>query len=140
MPAAPHTVSVAYQQIPQGTGLDFHTVTPCRLHDTRLSSPLISQGIRFFQIAGACGIPSSAVAVSLNLTVTQPTGGGHLLLWPADLTEPVVSMINFSPGRTRANNTILLLATDGLGDLAAKAFVTGGGSVHLLIDVNGYFE
>jgi hypothetical protein len=48
------------------------------------------------------------------------------------------STINFNTGQTRANNAIVLLATDGTGGLAA----TNGsnGTVHLILDVAGYFQ
>jgi hypothetical protein len=52
----------------------------------------------------------------------------------------MTSVINFSTGQTRANNAIVGLATDGEGDLAARAFVGGGGTVHLVLDVDGYFQ
>jgi hypothetical protein len=52
---------------------------------------------------------------------------------------PTASTLNFAPGQTRANNAVLLLGnTDGV--LTGDAFVTGVGTVQLLIDVNGYFE
>jgi hypothetical protein len=53
---------------------------------------------------------------------------------------PATSSINFSAGGTRANNAITTLAADGSGNLVAFAFATGNGSVHLILDVNGYFE
>jgi len=53
---------------------------------------------------------------------------------------PAVSTINFSAGQTRANNAIATLAADGSGYLIAFAVVAGGGSVDLILDVNGYFQ
>ena len=52
------------------------------------------------------------------------------------LTES--SAINFSPGQTRANNAVVMLATDDTGGLAA----TNGsnGTVHIILDVSGYFQ
>jgi hypothetical protein len=76
----------------------------------------------------------------VNLTVVGSTGSGHVTLWPADLAKPGASSINFSAGQIRANNAILPLSTDGIGDIAAESFILGGGTVHLLIDVNGYFQ
>jgi hypothetical protein len=129
---------------PGGSPLSFYTVTPCRVADTRSGSPLVSQVARGFPIAVAgmspCGIPGTAKAVSFNVTVLGATGSGHLSLWPADLGQPPTSVLNFSGGATRANNAILPLAVDGGGDLAAQALVTGGGTVHLILDVNGYFQ
>ena len=53
---------------------------------------------------------------------------------------PATSTINFSAGRTRANNAIATLAADGSGNLIAFGFVAGNGSVDLILDVNGYFQ
>lgn len=120
--------------------LDFYTLQPCRALDTRTGPPLMSQEIRVIQLVGKCGIPDSAQAVSVNVTVVGPTAAGHVGLWRADLSEPLSSVINLSAGRVRANNAILAISRDGQGSIAAKASVLGSGSVHLLIDVNGYFE
>jgi hypothetical protein len=125
-----------------GCFTSFHTVFPCRLVDTRTMNPpaLSSASRRIVQVATLCGIPSTAKAVSVNLTVVGATGLGYLQAWPADLPQPSTSVLNFSAGQTRANNAILPLSTDGPGALAAQALVLGGGTVHLVIDVNGYFE
>jgi len=125
--------------------LAFHTVTPCRVVDTRdadgpLGGPALQPGaVRVFVVTGLCGVPSTAQALSVNVTVTQPTAAGYLRLLPNNQsTQPLVSSINFALGQTRANNAIALLASDGSGGLQ----VTNGaaGSVHFILDVNGYFE
>lgn len=85
-----------------------------------------------------CTIPSGATSASVNLTVTEPTGGGHLTVYPADETQPLVSNVNFTAGQTRANNAVLRLATNGSG--AVKVFNGSGGTVHVVLDVNGFFE
>ena len=121
------------------------TLPPCRLVDTRLTSgvpygapPLSSGGYRDFAVHGACSIPASATAVSVNITVTSPSGSGFLRFSP-DCQMPNASIVNFRPGQTRANNAIL--GIDGAsGILTANAFIDAGGSVQLLIDVNGYFQ
>jgi hypothetical protein len=118
----------------------FYTVTPCRAVDTRSGSPLSSGVPRMLSIAGTCGVPASAKAVALNLAVVSPTGSGNVVLWPANLPKPPTSTINFTAGQTRANNGVLALATDGSGVLAADGFVTGAGTVHLIVDVTGYFQ
>ncbi|MFL6291875.1 MAG: InlB B-repeat-containing protein, partial [Thermoanaerobaculia bacterium] len=41
-------------------GLDFFTVTPCRVIDTRLGAPLSSGVPLIIDVAGACGIPAMA--------------------------------------------------------------------------------
>lgn len=126
-------------------GLDFHTLVPCRLFDTRTSGtkqPLQSGGTgRQFLISGECGIPLTARAISVNLTVLDAMGNGNVALFPGDVEAPSVSNINFSPGLTRANNAIVALARNGSGEIIARAFVNAlNGTVHLILDVNGYFE
>jgi len=46
--------------------------------------------------------------------------------------------MNFRTGQIRANNAMLLLATDGTGKIGVKN--DAAGSVHLVVDVNGYFK
>jgi hypothetical protein len=127
-------------------GLAFHTVTPCRMVDTRnadgpLGGPALQpDGARVFVLTGLCGVPTTAKTLSVNLTVTQPTALGYLSLLPGDdkLVMPGTSAINFAGGQTRANNATPRLAYDGSGSI--KVINGGSGSVHFILDVNGYFE
>jgi predicted outer membrane repeat protein len=129
--------------LPVARTMSFHTLQPCRLVDTRrsagsLGGPALSAGTpRTFPIAGACGVPSSAWAVSLNVTVTQPTTAGNVRLFPGGTPSPSTSSVNYAAGATRANNAIGTLGS--AGDLTALASQASG-SVHLILDVNGYFE
>jgi PKD repeat protein len=125
-------------------GKDFYTVTPCRLLDTRQGSNALGSGSSLtFAVSGlnalACGIPASARALSVNVTVVSPTGDGFVTLYPGNYPAPAASTINFGAGQTRTNNAVLPLASDGSGTLAAMPFVAGGGKVQLVVDVNGYF-
>lgn len=121
-------------------GHDFHTIDPCRIVDTRAGAPLTSGVERSFAIDGACGIPPTARALALNVTVASATGFGNVSLFPGDAVPPVSTSINFLADLTRANNAILPLARNGIGTLRARPFVAGGGQVHLVLDVSGYFE
>jgi len=119
----------------------FYTITPCRIVNTRTQNgPILTSGIeRLFTIVGQqCGIPATAKSVSVNVTVVDPTAAGHLTLYPGDQTPPATSTINFSGGQIRANNAILRLSPQGV--IGVQPSVWGSGQVHLLIDVNGYFE
>src|SRR6188508_3214395 len=52
----------------------FFSLLPCRAVDTRVTGgPLVAGTPRTFTLWNACGIPSSAAAVSINVAVTQPT-------------------------------------------------------------------
>jgi RHS repeat-associated protein len=122
-------------------GFSYFAVTPCRIFDTRTNdTPLLSGTPRVFAVTvDQCGIPLSAVAVSVNLTVVAPTGSGHITAYPGDEPRPLASTINFGPGQTRANNAIFRISVDGEGAIALHAFVQGSGQVHAILDVNGYF-
>ena len=120
--------------------MSFYTVTPCRVADTRTSSagPLLANSNRTLPITGMCGIPGSAQAVSLNVTVTEPSATGHLTIYPAYSRIPNSSAINFRPGQTRANNVIAQLGAGGT--VSIQCLQQPGGSVQVILDVNGYFE
>jgi outer membrane protein assembly factor BamB len=123
----------------------FSTVTPCRVVDTR-GGPGVPVGgpaldalvVRTLQIAGNCGVPANAKAVSINVTITQPGSDGYVTVYPPASTPPGVSTVNYSAGKTRSNNAIVAVDQDGM--LAALATQSFGTTVHLIVDVNGYFE
>jgi hypothetical protein len=118
----------------------FVTVTPCRVADTRgavgpYGGPALSAGVeRVFVVAGQCQIPSTAKAVSFNVTVVQPGAPGYVTLYPGGSPVPLASAINFRAGQTRANNAIVPLG--GGGTLA----VVSSAPTQFILDVNGYFE
>jgi hypothetical protein len=125
------------------SGLSLHTVEPCRAVDTRLPNgpsggpALAAGGLRVFPMSGRCGIPASARVLAVNVTVTEATQHGFVRLLAAGQGPIQTSTINYAPGQTRANNAIV--RTDGSG--AVEAFCgQAAGSVHLLVDVFGYFE
>jgi hypothetical protein len=92
---------------------------------------------RTFVVAGACGIPTGAVAISLNLTVTNVGAAGELVVFPSDVERPLTSSISFAAGRTRANNDILALSGSGT---SFSVFNNSLASVDFVLDVNGYFQ
>jgi hypothetical protein len=125
---------------------DFFTLTPCRLLDTRspdgpYGGPMLNaEQTRTFSAAGQCGIPPTAVALSVNVTALTPSSNGYLTLFPAHWPRPNTSVVNFSAGQTRANNALLLLS--GAPEQAFMVFpgMPSSGTVHVVVDVNGYFE
>jgi hypothetical protein len=128
--------------------LSFYTLTPCRLLDTRgpsgtiggLGGPALPPRSQRVVVAkGGCGIPADARALSVNLTVPAPAGGGFLAFFPGDAIPPAnVSAINFRPGTTRANNALVMLA--GSGSTALGVVNSTGSAIDLVIDVDGYFR
>jgi hypothetical protein len=123
---------------PPAGNLRYHTLTPCRAADTRLNGFALPAGnLRAIQLSARCGVPASARAVAVNVTVTQPSAIGDLRLYPTGGSAPLASTINFRAGQTRANNAILPVSANG--DLAVQVAMPSG-SVHVLIDVFGYFQ
>lgn len=136
------TVTGGEEPPPPDVSGSFYTVSPCRLWNTReADSPaLVSGELREIDMTGRCGIPDTAKSLSLNVTVLTPTGQGNLRFGPGGEPVPSASAINFAVGETRANNAILKLAEDASGVLRVIPFVAGGGTVDLILDVNGWFE
>jgi hypothetical protein len=119
-------------------------LTPCRVLDTRnatgaLGGPaLAANSTRNFTVTGVCGIPSTAKAISANLTVAAPTATGTLSVYPGNAFPFNATAMNYKAGQTRANNAMVMLATDGSGSFGIQNAAPA--AVHFLLDVNGYFE
>ena len=127
---------------PTGGPLQFHTLTPCRIVDTRNAAgpyggPALAAGTaRAFAIAGQCGVPADAGAVALNVTVTNPTSPGSLTVYPGTGLVPGTGTVFFAAGRTRANNTTIGL----VGGAVTVADRQATGTVDLIVDVSGYYR
>jgi hypothetical protein len=120
----------------------FNAVPPCRVLDTRnaagpLGGPSIGALVsRSFVATSTCNVPSGAVAISANVTVVNPASNGDLVAYPNGLAAPGTSTVSFRAGRTRANNTLLYLASDGSFLVKNNA----AGALDLVVDVNGYTQ
>ena len=131
--------SWVFTQIPE-VPLHFVAVTPCRIADTRnpdgpFGGPQMAGGmIRDFAIPNsACGIPSTAQAYSLNVTVVPDGPLGYLTVWPTGQEQPVVSTMNSYDGRVKANAAITPAGTGG----SISVYVTNNTDV--ILDIDGYF-
>jgi hypothetical protein len=120
--------------------LQFVPVTPCRVADTRnpegpFGGPTMTEAsTRSFAIPeSACGIPSTAQAYSLNVTVVPQRPLSFLKLWPDGQPPTNVSTLN-SDGGVVANAAIVAAGTGG----AVDVYVTDPTDV--ILDINGYFD
>lgn len=126
-----------------GRSLGFFTLNPCRVVDTRsapsaLGGPALNaREDRVLSVFAACGIPLTAKAVSVNLTATGATTVGHLRLHPGGEPVPGVSSLNYAAGQNRANNAVVPVSR--FGELAVYCNQASG-TVHFILDVNGYFQ
>jgi hypothetical protein len=119
----------------------FFTLTPCRVIDRAALRTGADQVYSLFELG--CGVPRTARAVAVNLTVISRDAVGHLGYYtagpPPSFLPPTYSALNFGPGQTRATSAVIDLndATE-FAMYVALAPVTS--SVDVIVDVNGYFE
>ncbi len=125
--------------------LYFYPVTPCRVADTRsvggsgltgaFGPPQLAAGATrsYPVLSSSCGVPATAQAYSLNLTVVPPGPMFYLTAWPTGETIPGVSTLNDLSGAILANAAIVPAGANGAIDI----FVSD--ATNVIIDINGYF-
>ncbi|MBL8217574.1 MAG: BACON domain-containing protein, partial [Bryobacterales bacterium] len=126
-----------------GGGLRFVPVTPCRVADTRVGSGksgafgppiVVANTTRELPIpSSGCGVPATALAYSLNITVVPPGPLAFLTAWPTGQTRPVASTLNSFDGKIVANAAVVPAGTNG----SVSFFVTN--NTEIIVDINGYF-
>jgi hypothetical protein len=125
-----------------GTGQLFHPLSPARIQDSRPSGPQVGLygtpwGVdvaRDVQVTGAGGVPASAGAVLMNVTVTGTTAASYLTVWPAGQTAPLASSLNWTAGNTIPNSVTAKLSPTG-GISVRNAL----GEAHVIADVAGWY-
>jgi len=121
----------------------FYTLAPCRVFDSReiKDGPALTSGLtRIVTAHGVCGIPSNAAAIAVTATVAHSSAAGRLKLHSGDDMAPLASTVSFGPAQTRSGNALLLLRRNGDGTLSILPVVDGNGTVHVILDVAGYFD
>jgi hypothetical protein len=128
--------------VPDSSSATYLALTPARVLDTRDGTGLAgssgSHAARTFGVSGNGGVPSNAIAVTGNLTVTGQTSPGYLFLGPVATNDPTSSTLNFPVGDDRANGVTVALG-DG-GTLSVTFVAPAPGPIaHVIFDVTGYF-
>ena len=120
--------------------LPFIGLAPCRIVDTRGNGAPIQGGmftggadVRNYAVAGICGIPDVAQALSLNFTVVGPTAPGFLLSFPTGGAVPPTAILNFNAGDVRNNAAVVPTS------VTTSFAVNVSAPTHVIIDVNGYY-
>jgi hypothetical protein len=135
--------------------LSLHTISPRRYVDTRYDGggPFPPQGATgevwiwdfgipdyFPATEPANEVPPDAVALAFNLTAVGGRSAGNLRAFPANLTTiPRVSNVNWVTGQVVANFAIVAAATGGTNVVAVAFHNSSAGSVHMIVDIFGYF-
>ena len=108
--------------------------SPTRLMDTRRSGGALGHGVSRVLDVTVGAVPSTARAVVLNVTVTEPTRSGYLTVWPNGRARPEASNLNFVAGQTVPNQVIAAVGPDGKICLFNSA-----GSTHVIVDLMGWY-
>ncbi|WP_208028310.1 TolB family protein [Rhabdothermincola sediminis] len=123
-------------------GAGFTPLDPARILDSRAgskvgpySSPWGAGMTRDVQVAGIGGVPGDAEAVVLNVTVTETSDSSFLSVWPKGQARPTVSSLNWQAGWTVPNAVTVKVGAGGM-----VSMFNNRGSVHVIVDVVGYFR
>jgi PKD repeat protein len=121
------------------SGASYFPISPIRVLDSRaaLGTNRFNANVaKDFQVTNGAAIPSTAAAVTGNLTVTAQTAKGYIILAPTAGSS--TSTLNFPIADNRANGVTVALS--GTGKLNAVYKAVAGKTTHILFDVTGYFE
>ncbi len=118
--------------IADGSGDVFVGITPNRILDTRGGGAIPANASVTLTVTG---VPAAAHAAVLNVTVTNPTSGSYLTVWPDGVSRPLASDLNFVSGLTVANLVIVQLGGGSKVDIY-NAF----GSTDVVVDVVGWYQ
>jgi hypothetical protein len=132
--------------------LVFFPMTPCRIVDTRVAggafantndrgyaddlADFSAQGGNPLGCAGIA-VADEPAAIAVNITVTSTTGSGFLRAYPQGATLPFASILNWGPGNTLANSTILAVGQNVGFDFRIR--FDGSGTTQVIVDILGYF-
>ncbi|MEP7202311.1 MAG: CAP domain-containing protein [Ilumatobacteraceae bacterium] len=104
---------------------------PTRLYDSRSGAKLGARTSVTLPLPS--GVPADAIALALNVTVTESTGPGFVTEFPAGRVMPTSSILNVDQAdQTRAAAGIFPVSTAGV-----SLYLSGGG--HIVVDLLGYF-
>ncbi len=142
-PTAQVILDVTGYFTPDSSGSTYHAVAPTRMLDSRdgtggLRGAFGSHVARAFHVTGGSAIPTNAIAVTGNLTVTSQTSLGFLYVGPDQANNPTSSTLNFPKADDRANGVTVALGTGGVLWVTYAA-PTLSATADVIFDVTGYF-
>lgn len=125
------------------SGAALNTLVPARAVDTRPNSgepyaghTLAAKQELTVNFEGLAGLPSSGMGiVAINVTVTNTTAPGVLMVGPGGQAIPFTSEVNWSSGQTTENFVIMAVGPQG----AMNFYNDSLGSVDIVVDVYGWF-
>ena len=138
----PHVVvdvAGSYNAGPAGTGGLDVLASPSRLLDTRQPGTHTGclNGTRTIPVPSPTFANPSASSMVLNVAVVTPTAPGFLTVYPAGVSRPSASSLNYSAGQVVSNAVTVKLGT-GV-DAGKLTIYSSGGCPHVVVDVAGSF-
>jgi hypothetical protein len=124
-------------------GSAFHTVPARRILDTRAGSNQPTWPAESKVVIADFGpaVNPFITALAVNITVTAPQYAGYLAAWgTGPSAEAWVSTLNFTPGSTVSNMSLVPVSPGGPGLPTFEIFNRSDGFVDLVVDVFGYYE
>jgi len=127
--------------------LNYATVAPCRIIDTRISKggagPIRGGTQRDILVADLCNVPfGPAKAIMINVLAVNVTGPGYLTVFAYGAEKPLISVLNYSSvsGLDAISNGVIIPICDNETqscgrDLSIYAYTT----TDVVVDVMGYF-
>jgi hypothetical protein len=114
----------------------YTALTPLRLLDTRVTGKTLdpNSSLSLPVVTTADGVPSTATAVALNVTVTGTTSASYLSVFPTGDAQPSVSNLNWTKGETVANSVIVPIGSEN-----SDIFYNYAGKTNVVVDLEGYF-
>lgn len=116
------------------SGAAYFHLSPTRLLDTRSDGGGPLGADEYFGMPLSPWVPNGATAAVFNLTGTEPTNPTFVTAWPDNQDLPNASNLNLAARQTAPN-----LATVALTPERTVGLYNRYGSVHLLLDLAGYF-
>ena len=116
-----------------GIGDNIDNFTAVRLDPSKeINLPVVGVGLTS-PSGEALIVPSSATAVSLNVTVVNPVGSGFITVYPCGVTRPVASNVNYVAGQVIPNGVIAPVGSNG------EVCFFSSTETDILVDVAGWF-
>ena len=104
---------------------------PTRLFDSRSGPKMPPSSTKTLPVPA--GVPGDAIALALNVTITESSGPGFVTEYPANQQMPTSSILNVDrANQTRAAAGIFPVSSGGV-----VLYLSGGG--HIVVDLLGYF-
>jgi SpoIID/LytB domain protein len=118
---------------------EYYAITPVRALDTRYNTGLVggftANVDRALTLAGTNGLPPAGVlrAVMAQVTGVGASAAGYITVHPCMSPVPSVSMVRYIPGSAAATSVA------GPEDALGRWCISTSSSVHVLVDINGYY-